>query len=67
MGTLGPLINGKSDLSVRNGFLLFKQHIRPMMGYAAPCGFPLHIAISGGYRLYNPRVFAFLLVPLVRT
>ena len=31
---LGPLLNRKSDLSVRNGVLLYKQLIRPMMGYA---------------------------------
>jgi len=31
MGMLGPLLNKKSDLSVRNGVLLYKQLIRPMM------------------------------------
>ena len=31
---LGPLLNRKSDLSVRNGVLLFMQLIRPMMEYA---------------------------------
>jgi hypothetical protein len=31
MGLLGPLLNRKSDLSVRNGVLLYKQVIRPMM------------------------------------
>jgi hypothetical protein len=36
MGMLGPLLNRKSDLSVRNGVLLYKQLIRPMMGYACP-------------------------------
>jgi hypothetical protein len=35
-GMLGPLLNRKSDLSVRNGVLLYKQLIRPMMGYACP-------------------------------
>jgi hypothetical protein len=30
---LGPLLNRKSDLSVRNGVLLHKQLIRPMMDY----------------------------------
>ena len=29
-----PLLNRKSDLSVSNGFLLYKELIRPMMGYA---------------------------------
>ena len=33
---LGPLLNRKSDLSVRNGVLLYKQLIRPMMNYACP-------------------------------
>jgi hypothetical protein len=32
---LGPLLN-RSDLSVRNGVLLYKQLIRPMMDYACP-------------------------------
>jgi hypothetical protein len=34
MGMLGPLLNRKSDLSVRNGVLLYKQLIRPIMDYA---------------------------------
>ena len=33
---LGPLLNRKSDLSVRNGVLLYKQLMRPMMDYACP-------------------------------
>jgi len=33
---LGPLLNRKSDLSVRNGVMLYKQLIRPMMEYACP-------------------------------
>ena len=36
MGMLGPNLNRKSDLSVRNGFLLYKQLVRPMMDYACP-------------------------------
>jgi hypothetical protein len=36
MGMLDPLLNRKSDLSVRNGVLLYKQLIRPMMDYASP-------------------------------
>jgi hypothetical protein len=36
LDTLGPLLNRKSDLSVRNGVLLYKQLIRPMMDYACP-------------------------------
>jgi hypothetical protein len=33
---LDPLLNRKSDLSVRNGVLLYEQLIRPMMVYACP-------------------------------
>jgi len=33
---LDPLLNRKSDLSVRNGVLLYKQLIRPIMDYACP-------------------------------
>jgi len=33
---LGPVLNRKSDHSVRNGVLLYKQLIRPMMDYACP-------------------------------
>jgi hypothetical protein len=33
---LGPLLNRKSELSIRNGVLLCKQFIRPMMDYACP-------------------------------
>jgi hypothetical protein len=36
MGMLGPLLNRKSDISVRNGVLLYKQLIRPTMDYACP-------------------------------
>jgi len=36
MVLLGPLLNRKSDLSVRNVVLLHKQLIRPMMDYACP-------------------------------
>ena len=33
---LGSLLNRKSDLSVRNGILLYKHLILPMMDYACP-------------------------------
>jgi len=36
MGMLGPFLNRKSDLSVRNGVLLYKQLIPTMMDYACP-------------------------------
>jgi hypothetical protein len=36
---LGPLLNTKSDVSIRNGVLLYKLLVRPMMDYACPaCG-----------------------------
>ena len=34
MGMLGPLMNRKSDPSVRNGDLLYKHLVRPTMDYA---------------------------------
>jgi len=34
MGMLGPLLNRNCGLSFRNGVLLYKQLIRPMMDYA---------------------------------
>jgi hypothetical protein len=34
LGVLGPLLNRRSGLSVRNGVLLYKELIRPMMDYA---------------------------------
>jgi hypothetical protein len=36
LGVLGPVLNKESRLSVRNGVLLYKQLIRPMMDYACP-------------------------------
>jgi hypothetical protein len=33
---LGSLLNRRSGLSIRNGVLLYKQFIRPMMDYACP-------------------------------
>jgi hypothetical protein len=35
LGTLGPLLNRRSGLSIKNGVLLYKQLIRPM-DYACP-------------------------------
>jgi len=35
-GNAGPLLNRKSELSVRNGVLLYKQLIRPQMDYVCP-------------------------------
>ena len=36
MGLLGPLLNRRSDLSIRNGVMLYKQLVRPLMDYACP-------------------------------
>jgi hypothetical protein len=36
LGVLGPLLNRRSGLSIRNGVLLFRQLIRPMMDYVCP-------------------------------
>jgi hypothetical protein len=36
LGMLGLLLNRRSGLSIRNGMLLYKQLIRPMMDYACP-------------------------------
>ena len=36
LGKVGPLLNRRSGLSIRNGVLLYKQLIRPMMDYACP-------------------------------
>jgi hypothetical protein len=36
LGMLGSLANRRSGLSIRNGVLLYKQVIRPMMDYTCP-------------------------------
>jgi hypothetical protein len=36
LGVLRPLLNRRSGLSIRNGVLLYKQLIRPMMDYECP-------------------------------
>jgi len=36
MGLLGPLLNRRSDLSIRNGVLKYMQMIRPLMDYTCP-------------------------------
>jgi len=36
MGMLGSLLNMNSDLSDRNGVLLYKQLIRPMINWTCP-------------------------------
>jgi len=61
---LGPLLNRKSDISVRNGNLLYKQLNLPVIEYARPGWVSAAAPMSGGYRCYNPSVFASLLVPV---
>ena len=63
MGMLCPLLNRKSDLSVGNKVLIYKQLILPKMDYACSAWRSAARTMSGGYRCYNPRVFASLLVP----
>jgi hypothetical protein len=36
LGMLGPLLNRRSGLSVKNGVLFYKQLIRPMVDYTCP-------------------------------
>jgi hypothetical protein len=36
LGVLGPLLNRRNGLSIRNGVLLYKQLIHPMMDYMCP-------------------------------
>ena len=60
---LGPLLNSKSDLSIRNGVLLYKQLICPMMDYTNRAWRSAATPMSEGYRCYNPSVFTLLLVP----
>jgi hypothetical protein len=36
LGVLGPVLNRRSGLYIRNGVLLYRQLIRPMMDYACP-------------------------------
>ena len=35
-GYAGPLLNRKSDLSLRNAVLLYKQLLRPLVEYLCP-------------------------------
>jgi hypothetical protein len=36
MGMMGPLLNRRSDIAIRNGVLLYKQLICPIMNYTCP-------------------------------
>jgi len=61
---LGSFLNRRSDFSIRNGVLLYKQLIRPVMDYVCPAWRSAVLTTSGGCRCYNPRIFALLRVPL---
>ena len=60
---LVPLLNRETNLSVRNGVLLYKQLIHSMMDYVCPAWRCAAAPMSGDYRCYNTSVFALLLVP----
>jgi len=60
---MGPVLNRKSDLSVRNGVLLYKQILLHIMDYTCPAWRSTAHTQSGYYKFYNPSVFALLLVP----
>jgi hypothetical protein len=62
LGMLGPLLNRRSGLSVRNGVLLYKQPIRRMQDYACPIW--RSAATSGSCKCYNPSVFVLRLAHL---
>jgi hypothetical protein len=64
MGLLGPHLNRRSEHSVRNGVLLYKQLIRPLYTTRAPSGGHLPAPMSEDYRCCNPSVFALLRAPL---
>jgi hypothetical protein len=77
---LGTLLNRKSDLSVRNGFLLYKQLIRHLLEYACPAwrsaarssvlklqvleSTCLHLAIGAPWYVSNRQMHEDLGVPL---
>jgi hypothetical protein len=63
LGMMGPLLNRKSDFSVRNGVLLYKQLIRPMMDYVCPAWSSAARFHVRRLQVLNPKVFALLLVP----
>jgi hypothetical protein len=57
-GVLGPLLNRRSSLSIKNGVLLYKQLIHPMMATHARSGGLLPTPTSVSCRCCNPSVFA---------
>jgi hypothetical protein len=61
---LGSLLIRKSDLSVRNGVLLYKQLICPMMDYACPAWRSAARTHVRWLQMLNPSVFSLLLLSL---
>jgi hypothetical protein len=64
MGLLGVLLYRKSDHSIRNGSLLYKQLFRAMMDYVCPALGPLPAPTSQSCRCCNTSVFFLRLPPL---
>ena len=58
MGVLGPSLNRRSGIFLRNGILLYKQ--LPWWTTPAPCGGSLPTPMSGDCRYYSLSVFASL-------
>jgi len=61
---LGPLLNRRSGLSIRNSVLLNKQLVRPMMTMRAPSGGPPFNPISENHWCFSLGVFTLLPVHL---
>jgi len=73
LGMLGPLLNRKRDLSVRNGVLLYKQlirpawrstarsHVRRLQVLQSKC---LHLATAAPWYGSNRQIHEYLCVPL---
>jgi hypothetical protein len=53
----GYILNRRSDLIIRNGVLLYKQLIRPLMDCACPHGRPLPAPTAGGCNCCDLSVF----------
>jgi hypothetical protein len=64
LSVLGPLLNRRSGLSVRNGVLLYKHLISPMMDYACPIWRSAAHSHVRKLQCYNPSVFALRLTHL---
>jgi hypothetical protein len=64
LGVLGPLLNRRSGLSVRNGVLLISSSSVLCWITHVRSGGPLPAATSGSCKCYNPSVFALRLTHL---